>query len=76
MYRSMKLNTGSLMTFVPPGAIRITNVAIGREIRDPFERTTVQLHYREPNGGAAITVLTSLLVGKVERVASQTGTPN
>ena len=48
LIRSLELKPGQTESFVPPGDLRITNVALGDELADEKARTSVKLTYQAP----------------------------
>lgn len=50
LIRSLELKPGQTESFVPPGDLRITNVALGDELADEKARTSVKLTYQAPGG--------------------------
>lgn len=46
--RSVAVAPGEPVPVVPPGDVRITNIALGEELADESARTTVKLMYRTP----------------------------
>ncbi|KAI0772588.1 hypothetical protein BC629DRAFT_1583140 [Irpex lacteus] len=78
---SLELQPGQTESFVPPGDLRITNVALGAELADENGRTSVKLTYQAPGGSdedeedeedeggePVTTVLCSLTPGKDQEV--------
>ncbi|TFY83012.1 hypothetical protein EWM64_g1005 [Hericium alpestre] len=75
---SLAVTPGEPQAFTPQADVRITNVALGDELKDEISRTTVKLHYSKPvnvdddeaeeaQGALETTVLGSLIPGKIEQ---------
>ncbi|KAI0686782.1 hypothetical protein BC835DRAFT_435713 [Cytidiella melzeri] len=78
---SLELKPGQTESFVPPGDLRITNVALGDQLVDQNDRTSVKLTYQPPGAPPeneedeedeeedkpVTTVLCSLTPGKIEQ---------
>ena len=47
-HRSLELKPGQQESFIPPGDLRITNVALTDELADQKARTSIKLTYQGP----------------------------